>query len=244
MAEKRSCAKHGAAEAVSIAGRKLRRTAAFDMRSKADTKTAWVLGNEFMRGLQGIAKKARLQECRTSCDQHLTRQLRYTVDSAFKSEWLCFPCGVAESPTRFGEEAAAISSRRPYQVLKKMNKLTVMLVDPPDDEAASVTLRSETGEVTAFCHPCDLKAGDVIGNRLAVLDSYVMATCLSDWPDDEKTALSTEWIEPTGHYSYKGRGRVINQVEGLVEVQGFIIKMDVPCEGYVDFNIRRLDIGT
>lgn len=124
-----------------------------------------------------------------------------------------------------------------------MNKLTVVLVDPPDDEAASVTVRSEQCELTAFCHPCSLKAGDVIDNRLAVLDADVMATWLSDWPEDEKAALSTEWIERTGHYSYKGRGRVIDQVEGLVEVLGFIIKMDAPCEGYVDFNIRRLDIG-
>ena len=125
-----------------------------------------------------------------------------------------------------------------------MNKLTVVLVDPPDDEAASVTLRSEQGELTAFCHPCDLKAGDVIGNRLAVLEADVLATWLSDWPEDEKAALSTEWIERTGHYSYKGRGRVIDQVEGLVEVLGFIIRMDAPCEGYVDFDIRRFDIGT
>lgn len=125
-----------------------------------------------------------------------------------------------------------------------MNKLTVALVDPPDDEAASVTLRSEQGELTAFCHPCDLKAGDVIGNRLAVLEADVLATWLSDWPEDEKAALSTEWIERTGHYSYKGRGRVIDQVEGLVEVLGFIIRMDAPCEGYVDFDIRRFDIGT
>ena len=125
-----------------------------------------------------------------------------------------------------------------------MNKLTVVLVDPPDDEAASVTLRSEQGELTAFCHPCDLKAGDVIGNQLAVLEADVLATWLSDWPEDEKAALSTEWIERTGHYSYKGRGRVIDQVEGLVEVLGFIIKTEAPCEGYVDFDIRRFDIGT
>ena len=125
-----------------------------------------------------------------------------------------------------------------------MNKLTVVLVDPPNDEAASVTLRSKTGEVTAFCHPCNLKAGDVIDNRLAVLDADVLAAYLSDWPEDEKEALSTEWIERTGHYSYRGRGRVIDQKEGLVGVQGFIVEMGAPCNGYVDFDIRRLDITT
>lgn len=31
-----------------------------------------------------------------------------------------------------------------------MNQLTVVLVDTPEDEAASVTLRSDKGEVTAF----------------------------------------------------------------------------------------------
>lgn len=122
--------------------------------------------------------------------------------------------------------------------------LTVVLVDPPDDEAASVTLRSETGELTAFCYPCDLKAGDSIDNYLSVLDADVLATYLSDWPEDEKAALSTQWIERTGHYSYRGRGRVIDQAEGLVEVQGFIIAMNALCEGHVDFDITRLDIRT
>ena len=125
-----------------------------------------------------------------------------------------------------------------------MNKLTVVLADPPGDEAASVTLRSDKGEVTAFCHPCDLKAGDLVENRLAVLDADVRASYLSDWPENEKEALSTEWIERTGHYSYRGRGRVIDQEEGLVGVQGFIVEMGAPCNGYVDFEIKRLDIAT
>ena len=125
-----------------------------------------------------------------------------------------------------------------------MNKLTVILVDPPEEEAASVTLRSDKGEVTAFCHPCHLKAGDVIDNRLAVLDADVLAAYLSDWPEHEKEALSTEWIERSGHYSYRGRDRVIDHKEGLVGVQGFIIEMKAPCEDHVDFEIRRLDIST
>lgn len=124
-----------------------------------------------------------------------------------------------------------------------MDKLTVVLVDPPDDENASVSLRSEKGEVVAFCWPCDLKVGDVIENRLSVLDADVLATYLSDWPEDEKDALSTEWIERIGHYAYQGRGRVIDQTEGLVEVRGFIIEMDVLSDGYVDFKISRLDVS-
>lgn len=56
--------------------------------------------------------------------------------------------------------------------------------------------------------------------------------------------LPTEWIERTGHYSYRGRGRVIDQKEGLVGVLGFIVEMGAPCNGYVDFDIRRLDITT
>jgi len=124
-----------------------------------------------------------------------------------------------------------------------MNQLTVALVDPPDEESASVTLRSSKGELVAFCHPCSLKAGDVIKNRLCVLDVDVLASYLSDWPDEEKDALSTEWIERTGHYAYKGRGRVVNQDEGLVEVQGFLIEMGALSDGYVDFAISRLDIS-
>ena len=120
--------------------------------------------------------------------------------------------------------------------------LTVTLVDPPDDEDASVTLRSDKGELVAFCWPCNLKIGDVIENRLSVMDADVLATYFSDWPEDEKMALSTEWIERIGHYAYRGRGRVINQMEGLVEVQGFIIEMEAESDGYVDFEISRLDV--
>ena len=123
-----------------------------------------------------------------------------------------------------------------------MEKLTVVLVDPPDDEDASVTLRSEEGEVVAFCWPCGLQVGDVIENRLSVLEADVLAVYFSDWPDDEKEALSTEWIERIGHYAYRGRGRVIDQTDGLVQVKGFIIEMDVLSDGYVDFNITRLDV--
>jgi len=93
-----------------------------------------------------------------------------------------------------------------------MDMLTVTLVDPPDDEDASVTLRSDKGELVAFCWPCNLKIGDVIENRLSVMDADVLATYFSDWPEDEKMALSTEWIERIGHYAYRGRGRVINQM--------------------------------
>ena len=120
--------------------------------------------------------------------------------------------------------------------------LTVTLVDPPDDEDASVTLRSDKGELVAFCWPCNSKIGDVIENRLSVMDADVLATYFSDWPEDEKIALSTEWIERIGHYAYRGRGRVINRMEGLVEVQGFIIEMDAESDGYVDFEISRLDV--
>lgn len=123
-----------------------------------------------------------------------------------------------------------------------MDKLTVVLVDPPDDEDGAVTLRSEKGEVVAFCWPCDLKVGDVIENRLSVLEADVLSTYFSDWPGDEKETLSTEWIERIGQYAYRGRGRVIDQTEGLVEVQGFIIEMDVLSDGHVDFKIARLDI--
>lgn len=124
-----------------------------------------------------------------------------------------------------------------------MNKLTVLAVDPPDEEAASVTLRSEHAEVVAFCWPCDLKVGDIVENRLAVLDADVLATYLSDWPEAEKEELSREWIERTGHYTYRGRGRVIDQAEGLVEVRGFVIQLPVLSDEYVDFEISRLDLS-
>ncbi|MDQ4627789.1 hypothetical protein [Janthinobacterium lividum] len=111
------------------------------------------------------------------------------------------------------------------------------------EEAASVTLRSEQGELVVFCHPCSLTAGDVIENRLSVLDADVHATYLTDWPESEKEALSTEWIERTDHYAYRGRGRVLDHGDGLVEVQGFFIDMGALCVGHVDFGISRLDLS-
>jgi hypothetical protein len=123
------------------------------------------------------------------------------------------------------------------------NKLTVVLVDPPDEESASVTLRSEFSELVAFCWPCNLKVGDTVENRLSVLDADVLATYLSDWPESQKEELSQEWIERTGHYTYRGRGRVIDQADGLVEVQGFVIEMPLLSDEYVDFEISRLDLN-
>jgi hypothetical protein len=120
--------------------------------------------------------------------------------------------------------------------------LAVVAVDPPHAQAASVTLRSARGEVVAFCWPCTLAAGDAVDNRLSVLDATVVAAWLSDWPDDEKAARSTEWIERTGPHAYRGRGRVVDRAAGLVDVLGFVIGMPVPCDGWVDFDIVRLDV--
>lgn len=125
----------------------------------------------------------------------------------------------------------------------KTSKLTVVSVDPPDEESASVTLRSQFGELVAFCWPCDLKVGDTVENRLSVVDADVLATYLSDWPESQKEELSQEWIERIGHYTYRGRGRVIDQADGLVEVQGFVIEMPLLSDEYVDFEISRLDLN-
>lgn len=125
-----------------------------------------------------------------------------------------------------------------------MGMLTVVLVDPPDGEAASVTLRSEQGELVVFCHPCSLTPGDTVENNLSVLDADVQAAYLTDWPENEKKELSTQWIERTGPYAYRGRGRVLDHKGRLVEVQGFLIDMGALCDGHVDFEISRLDLNT
>jgi hypothetical protein len=40
-----------------------------------------------------------------------------------------------------------------------------------------------------------------------------------------------------------GTGRVIDQAEGLVEVQGFVIETPLLSDEYVDFEISRLDLN-
>ena len=126
-----------------------------------------------------------------------------------------------------------------------MEVIQVVLVEPisPGDESASVTLDSGKGQVVAFFRPCGLRVGDEVENRLSTLEGSASAAYFSDWPTDEIEALSFERMERTGHYSYKGRGRVVDEIEGLVEVNGFIIELsNVLSGGYVDFEIKRLDV--
>lgn len=126
-----------------------------------------------------------------------------------------------------------------------MRSITVSAVSSytPGDECAEITLASERGEIVAFCFPCALKVGDVIPNRLSILDGEVRAAYLLDWSDAAKAESSSEKLERIGTYAYRGCGVVVNQVEGLVEVHGFVIDFgEVPCDGPVEFEIERLDV--
>ena len=126
-----------------------------------------------------------------------------------------------------------------------MSTLLVERVEPyaPDDESASVTLKSAHGEIVVFCYPCELKAGDRVSNHLSALDADAQAASLSDWPEDLKEERALERLEKVGPYAYRGCGRVIDQELGLVEVLGFRIELgEVPCEGAVEFECMRIDI--
>ncbi|MCB4364330.1 hypothetical protein KIH07_11335 [Hydrogenophaga taeniospiralis] len=126
-----------------------------------------------------------------------------------------------------------------------MSTVLVKAVKPyaPGDESATVTLSSACGEIVVFCYPCHLKAGDQVENQLSALDATVQAAYLSDWPEHVKEEKSRPRLERVGQYSYRGRGRVIDQAEGVVEVFGFHIHLgEVPCDGNVDFECTRIDI--
>jgi len=126
-----------------------------------------------------------------------------------------------------------------------MNKIVVENVETysPGDESASVTLRSPFGEIVAFCHTCTLKNGDTIENHLLALDGDARAAYFSDWPEELKREKSRERLEKIGPYSYRGCGRVIDRMSGLVEVLGFRIELgEIPCEGIVEFECMRVDI--
>jgi hypothetical protein len=113
----------------------------------------------------------------------------------------------------------------------------------PDDDSAEVTLRSEQGELVAFCHPCDVEAGASVPNRLHVLDGDLKAAFLSDWPDDVRSERSTERMERTGPFSYRGVGLVIDQSKGLVQALGFVLDFGAaPCDGPVEFECLRVDL--
>jgi hypothetical protein len=126
-----------------------------------------------------------------------------------------------------------------------MSTLIVESVEPysPGDESASVVLRSEHGVIEVFCHPCNLKVGERVENRLSVLDANVYAAYLTDWSEAEKAERSVERLEKTGPYSYKGCGLTLDQQRGLIEVLGFCIDVgEVPFDGPVEFKFSRVDI--
>jgi hypothetical protein len=126
-----------------------------------------------------------------------------------------------------------------------MQTLLVERVEPyaPDDESASVTLKSPLGEIVVFCYPCELKAGEHVTNHLSALDADARAAALSDWPEDFVEEKSREWLEKVGPYAYRGCGRVIDQESGLIEVLGFHIELgEVPCDGAVEFECMRIDL--
>jgi hypothetical protein len=126
-----------------------------------------------------------------------------------------------------------------------MKPLLVSRVDrfSPGDESAEVTLRSDLGELVAFCHPCDLEVGALIPNGLSVLDGDTKSAYLVDWPEDLRNERSVERIERTGPFSYRGVGRVIDQRAGLVQVLGFVLDFgEVPCQGHVEFECLRVDL--
>jgi len=132
-----------------------------------------------------------------------------------------------------------------YFTLAPMDTLLVSRVEPYalGDESASVTLRSASAEVIAFCWPCDLHVGDHIENRLSALDGIARAAYLSDWPEDEIAGRSKERLERVGPYAYQGCGRVLDRGAGVIEVLGFCIEVgEIPCEGAVEFECLRLDI--
>ena len=128
----------------------------------------------------------------------------------------------------------------------KFPDLIVTKVEPPNDEAASVTLTSGVSEIVVFCHPCDLASGSRVQNSLSPLDTDLLQPqYLTDWPGDERAEASKERLKRTGHFSYEGTGRVIDEALGLVLVQGFVIDFgEVPSGAtHVEFKITRLDIS-
>jgi hypothetical protein len=128
---------------------------------------------------------------------------------------------------------------------KAEDTLLVARVEPysPGDECACVTLRSAQAEIVAFCHPCELQAGDRVENHLHTMDAEVRAAYLSDWPEEEKQERSKPRLERVGPYAYRGCGTVVDRMSGVVEVLGFRIDLgDAPCDGPVEFEITRLDV--
>lgn len=127
-----------------------------------------------------------------------------------------------------------------------LSDLLVVQVVPPDEEAASVTLSSDSDTVVAFCFPCELVAGARVPNLLTPLDTdFLRSAFLADWPADERADASSERLERVGHFSYQGTGRVIDEALGLVRVRGFLIDFgEVPAgASHVEFKVPRFDVA-
>jgi hypothetical protein len=85
----------------------------------------------------------------------------------------------------------------------------------PTSESASVTLGCVDGQVVAFCFPCRYEVGDLVPNRLYVLDSTkLQSPYFNDWADEEQAQASRERLHRTRDYAYSGCGKVVDPHEG------------------------------
>lgn len=111
-------------------------------------------------------------------------------------------------------------------------------------ESAEVTLASDRGEIVAFCHPCNLVAGQRVPNRLHGACESVKAAFLTDWPEEAKLLRAAERLESVGSFTYRGCGKVRDQSGGLVEVLGFIVDVGeaLPFDGPLEFESMRISI--
>ena len=113
----------------------------------------------------------------------------------------------------------------------------------PGDDDASLTLSTGSNEIVGFCHPCSVRVGDLVPNRLGVLDAAELkASYFQDAPASIRDELEVQFLSRLGHFSYKGRGVVTDRELGIVSVLGFLLVFgEVPCDGWIDFQVSRLD---
>lgn len=110
-------------------------------------------------------------------------------------------------------------------------------------DSAGVTLCSGRGEVLVFCHPCKREVGQTVPSLLSVMVDKARSAYLHDWPERLKAERSVERLDQLGGFAYEGRGRVIVQQAGLIEVLEFAVDLgEVPCADSVAFACIRIDM--
>jgi len=114
------------------------------------------------------------------------------------------------------------------------------------DDEAQLILNDGSHECRAFCHPCDFREGEIVSNRLNVLDAVDVRVSNDSEPEIEQLKSSSglchrivALVIDLNESSLQKTGAV---AVGPFEFQGIPFPGDVRKDDLVEFEVSRLDV--